>query len=150
MAFDDMSYPELRLGLSLHDQSSTNGMKTHDHRQRQKSKCNKAYPSLTLGPPKDDEASNQLATKTEPDEYFHPRASSPSTVSSFSNASSNTKRERDQSEGEEFELEVDKIPSTEVDVDENGNPRKKLRLTKQQSTVLEDSFKEHSTLNPVS
>lgn len=36
------------------------------------------------------------------------------------------------------------------DDDENGLTRKKLRLTKEQSAFLEDSFKEHSTLNPVS
>ncbi|KAL8213796.1 hypothetical protein R6Q57_003245 [Mikania cordata] len=34
------------------------------------------------------------------------------------------------------------------DEDENGLTRKKLRLTKEQSAYLEDSFKEHSTLNP--
>ncbi|KAI3811679.1 hypothetical protein L1987_21407 [Smallanthus sonchifolius] len=34
------------------------------------------------------------------------------------------------------------------DEDENGLTRKKLRLTKEQSAFLEDSFKEHSTLNP--
>nr|GEV28363.1 homeobox-leucine zipper protein HAT14-like [Tanacetum cinerariifolium] len=34
------------------------------------------------------------------------------------------------------------------DEDENGLCRKKLRLTKDQSAFLEDSFKEHNTLNP--
>ncbi|KAL8258665.1 hypothetical protein R6Q59_026618 [Mikania micrantha] len=34
------------------------------------------------------------------------------------------------------------------DEEENGLTRKKLRLTKEQSAYLEDSFKEHSTLNP--
>ncbi|XP_076881256.1 homeobox-leucine zipper protein HAT14-like [Bidens hawaiensis] len=34
------------------------------------------------------------------------------------------------------------------DDDENGLTRKKLRLTKEQSSFLEDSFKEHNTLNP--
>ena len=34
--------------------------------------------------------------------------------------------------------------------DENGSTRKKLRLSKTQSAFLEDSFKEHTTLNPVS
>lgn len=35
--------------------------------------------------------------------------------------------------------------------DEDGeNCRKKLRLSKDQSAVLEESFKEHNTLNPVS
>lgn len=32
----------------------------------------------------------------------------------------------------------------------NGLNRKKLRLSKEQSAFLEDSFKEHKTLNPVS
>ncbi|KAF5752691.1 homeobox-leucine zipper protein HOX11-like [Tripterygium wilfordii] len=32
--------------------------------------------------------------------------------------------------------------------DENGNTRKKLRLSKDQSAFLEESFKEHNTLNP--
>ena len=37
------------------------------------------------------------------------------------------------------------------DEDDNvGSTRKKLRLTKEQSAFLEESFKEHSTLNPVS
>ncbi|XP_076904618.1 homeobox-leucine zipper protein HAT14-like isoform X2 [Bidens hawaiensis] len=34
------------------------------------------------------------------------------------------------------------------DEDENGLTRKKLRLTKEQSAFLEDSFKEHNSLNP--
>ena len=33
--------------------------------------------------------------------------------------------------------------------DDDGSTRKKLRLTKEQSALLEDRFKEHSTLNPV-
>ena len=36
------------------------------------------------------------------------------------------------------------------DDEENGLTRKKLRLSKDQSAFLEESFKEHSTLNPVS
>ncbi|XP_077230394.1 homeobox-leucine zipper protein HAT14-like [Tasmannia lanceolata] len=34
------------------------------------------------------------------------------------------------------------------DEEENGLTRKKLRLTKEQSAFLEESFKEHNTLNP--
>ncbi|XP_073047448.1 homeobox-leucine zipper protein HAT14-like isoform X2 [Primulina eburnea] len=34
------------------------------------------------------------------------------------------------------------------DEEENGLARKKLRLSKEQSAFLEDSFKEHNTLNP--
>ncbi|XP_065854997.1 homeobox-leucine zipper protein HAT14 isoform X2 [Euphorbia lathyris] len=36
----------------------------------------------------------------------------------------------------------------ESDDDENGLTRKKLRLSKEQSAFLEESFKEHNTLNP--
>lgn len=35
------------------------------------------------------------------------------------------------------------------DDDESGSTRKKLRLSKEQSAFLEHSFKEHTTLNPV-
>ncbi|KAI3681218.1 hypothetical protein L6452_36004 [Arctium lappa] len=35
------------------------------------------------------------------------------------------------------------------DEEENGIHRKKLRLSKQQSAYLEESFKDHSTLNPI-
>ncbi|RDX61557.1 Homeobox-leucine zipper protein HAT14, partial [Mucuna pruriens] len=47
------------------------------------------------------------------------------------------KREQNDGEGERAS-----------DDDENGSTRKKLRLTKEQSAFLEESFKEHTTLNP--
>ncbi|CAI0523236.1 unnamed protein product [Linum tenue] len=71
-----------------------------------------------------------------------PGVSSPnSTVSSISGKRS----ERDQpattgSGGEDLD----------ADEEDGDTSRKKLRLSKDQSAVLEDSFKEHSTLNPVS
>ncbi|XP_068657584.1 homeobox-leucine zipper protein HAT22-like [Aristolochia californica] len=79
------------------------------------------------------------------------RLSSPhSTVSSFSNAHhesflTSVKRERETG-SEDGELE--RLSSRVSDEDEEGSSRKKLRLTKEQSALLEDSFKEHSTLNP--
>ena len=74
------------------------------------------------------------------------QASPHSAVSSFS--SGRVKRERDLS-GEE--VEVEKNSSRDSGEDEDGvNARKKLRLTKEQSALLEESFKQHSTLNPVS
>ncbi|XP_033511555.1 homeobox-leucine zipper protein HAT22-like isoform X2 [Nicotiana tomentosiformis] len=74
-------------------------------------------------------------------------------VSSFSNSS--IKRERDASFEEEVELDTNKViispklddVDQEQDEDHEFGTRKKLRLTKEQSAVLEDSFKEHSTLN---
>ncbi|XP_002530591.2 homeobox-leucine zipper protein HAT22 [Ricinus communis] len=67
-----------------------------------------------------------------------------SAVSSFS--SGRVKRERDFSSEE---IDVERVSSRISDEDEDGtNTRKKLRLTKEQSALLEESFKQHSTLNP--
>lgn len=62
-------------------------------------------------------------------------ASPLSCVSSFSSGNK-PKRERELSSDEDEERTV--------------NGRKKLRLSKEQSSLLEESFKQHSTLNPVS
>ncbi|KAG9440047.1 hypothetical protein H6P81_020212 [Aristolochia fimbriata] len=80
--------------------------------------------------------------------------SSNSTVSSFSNSinhdaflgSQHVKRERETG-SEEGDTERH-YSSRASDEDEEGSGRKKLRLTKEQSALLEESFKEHSTLNP--
>ncbi|KAE8695337.1 Homeobox-leucine zipper protein HAT9 [Hibiscus syriacus] len=72
------------------------------------------------------------------------RASPHSAVSSVS--SGRVKRERDVSSEE---VDVEKNSSRVSEEDEDGvNARKKLRLTKEQSALLEESFKQHSTLNP--
>lgn len=68
-----------------------------------------------------------------------------SAASSFSNVS--VKREREV--GSE-EVDIERVSSRVSDEDDDGsNARKKLRLTKAQSALLEESFKMHSTLNPV-
>ncbi|GMI67997.1 ABA INSENSITIVE GROWTH 1 [Hibiscus trionum] len=75
------------------------------------------------------------------------QASSVSAVSSFS--SGKAKRERELSSEELMEVEKRNNSSRLSDEDEEGvNGRKKLRLSKQQSALLEESFKQHSTLNP--
>ncbi|KAJ6800114.1 homeobox-leucine zipper protein HOX19-like isoform X1 [Iris pallida] len=69
-----------------------------------------------------------------------------STVSSFSTAYPSLK---DEDPGEEVEAErggSSRASDEEEDVSNAG--KKKLRLTKEQSALLEDRFKEHSTLNP--
>ncbi|XP_057813422.2 homeobox-leucine zipper protein HOX15 isoform X1 [Cryptomeria japonica] len=60
------------------------------------------------------------------------------------------KREREKPSFE-FELERDRncdVSSRTSDEEEIGSTRKKLRLSKEQSALLEESFREHSTLNP--
>ncbi|XP_022846741.1 homeobox-leucine zipper protein HAT14-like [Olea europaea var. sylvestris] len=68
-----------------------------------------------------------------------------STVSSFRmDFSIYTRGKRDAKE-----CEADGGASSRAsDEEENGMARKKLRLTKEQSAFLEESFKEHNTLNP--
>lgn len=48
------------------------------------------------------------------------------------------------------EVETERASSRASDDEENGLARKKLRLSKEQSAFLEESFKENNTLNPVS
>ncbi|XP_052303939.1 homeobox-leucine zipper protein HOX11 isoform X2 [Populus trichocarpa] len=45
-------------------------------------------------------------------------------------------------------IDAERASSRASDDDENGLTRKKLRLSKEQSAFLEESFKEHNTLNP--
>lgn len=67
-----------------------------------------------------------------------------STLSSVSG-----KRCEREANGEDHDLERD--CSRGISDEEDGETsRKKLRLSKDQSAVLEESFKEHNTLNPVS
>lgn len=54
------------------------------------------------------------------------------------------------SKRDHLEIETERASSRASDDDENGSTRKKLRLSKEQSAFLEESFKEHNTLNPVS
>ncbi|KAK9986624.1 hypothetical protein SO802_031575 [Lithocarpus litseifolius] len=48
----------------------------------------------------------------------------------------------------DLDVETERASSRASDDEENGSTRKKLRLSKEQSAFLEESFKEHSTLNP--
>ncbi|KAE8712954.1 Homeobox-leucine zipper protein HAT2 [Hibiscus syriacus] len=65
-----------------------------------------------------------------------------STISSVSG-----KKSERESNGDDFEIE--KAYSRGISEEEDGDTsRKKLRLSKDQSAILEESFKEHSTLNP--
>ncbi|CAI9782739.1 unnamed protein product [Fraxinus pennsylvanica] len=74
-----------------------------------------------------------------------------STVSSFQMDFSVYRNGRGKRDFETVTLEVDAdrgASSRASDDEENSMARKKLRLTKEQSAFLEESFKEQSTLNP--
>lgn len=169
----------LRLGLclGLHDQSTERNQSQKKKVLKNPSKCsdnnNKAYPSLTLGPPEEEEEEEEVNNSNDQlpaavskstiescrdhHQYYYSRAqvvTSPSAESSAFSYSSSIKRETADHQvllgGEELiELDIDQVEKVAASVDEDGNPRKKLRLTKEQSAVLEENFREHSTLNPV-
>ncbi|KAK3147911.1 hypothetical protein QOZ80_3BG0288280 [Eleusine coracana subsp. coracana] len=130
MAQEDVSDAGLALGLSLGG-GGGGGPEHHSSSTRRASPC-ALEPSLTLSMP-DDAATASGGAHS---------------VSSLS-VGGGVKRERVD------EAEVERASSTAAlrngaggEDDDDGSTRKKLRLTKEQSALLEDRFKEHSTLNP--
>lgn len=73
-----------------------------------------------------------------------------STVSTVSGKRSSGERDSMTTAGAGDDIEVERASSRGLSDEEDGgeNSRKKLRLTKDQSAILEESFKEHNTLNP--
>lgn len=51
--------------------------------------------------------------------------------------------------GKRIEREADHAACSGSDDEDGDNSRKKLRLSKDQSAILEETFKDHNTLNPV-
>ncbi|XVE55691.1 hypothetical protein DITRI_Ditri03aG0178800 [Diplodiscus trichospermus] len=148
MGFDDACNTGLGLGLGLGLGClvKQENVSQSDHQEKKKKlfwKHDQLFPSLTLGPSVDVYQSTTKIDVHGESIDLHQQASSLSAVSSFSNSS--VKKERDF--GCE-EVELERVSSRVSDEDEEGCPRKKLRLSKEQSAVLENSFKEHSTLNP--
>ncbi|KDO61350.1 hypothetical protein CISIN_1g029573mg [Citrus sinensis] len=72
-------------------------------------------------------------------------------VSSPNSTISSVSGKRSEREPNGDELEMERACSRGISDEEDGDTsRKKLRLSKDQSAILEESFKEHNTLNPVS
>jgi len=117
-------------------------------------------PSLTLSlsgetyyqrPPSADDL---IINKVEPRQ---PCSGSAASASSLSNTAAtvvvSVKRERETASSEDLDMERGSSRASDDEEDGSGpvatGTRKKLRLTKEQSALLEESFKQHSTLNPV-
>ncbi|KAK7263289.1 hypothetical protein RJT34_30876 [Clitoria ternatea] len=149
----------LILGLALSTSTQEDNHHTNTLRPtptKSHSSFTEPEPSLTLGlsgesyrqqqvvkVPKNTGQNNKVSSSEDPLD-FSTQTSPHSAVSSFS--SGRVKRERDE-DAEATELE--RVSSRNSDEEEDGTTaRKKLRLTKEQSALLEESFKQHSTLNP--
>lgn len=174
MGFDDGCNTGLVLGLGFASAIETtptnkaNNINIVNHQQLQLPKGTCFEPSLSLGLPGEIYPETATATTKKNSnsidvnkgyeesaaagvaEYqiLNRQASPHSAVSNSFSSGRVVKRERDLSSEE---IEVEKVISSRAsDEDEDGvNARKKLRLTKEQSALLEESFKQHSTLNPV-
>ncbi|XP_059643781.1 homeobox-leucine zipper protein HAT22-like [Cornus florida] len=146
MGFDDICNTGLGLGLGFTVSSDDQRPKKASDNMGKEMRS--FEPSLTLGLSAntydqvgkkiDHVMSNECAA-------VHELYRQDSGASSFSNAS--VKREREV--GNDQEVEIERVSSRVSDEEDDGlNPRKKLRLTKVQSALLEESFKQHSTLSP--
>ncbi|AES94482.1 putative transcription factor Homobox-WOX family [Medicago truncatula] len=147
MGLNDQDSLHLVLGLSLNTSTTPKEITTTTP-MNPYSTSNE--PSLTLGLSGESYnlISHKQATKGYGEELCRQTSSPHSVVnSSFSSGRVlQVKRERDE---EEEEVEEERVSSRVSDEDEDAtNARKKLRLTKEQSLLLEESFKLHSTLNP--
>lgn len=157
MVFEGVCNTGLSLGsTSINNPENDHFHQSHHHHQHKINKLSSlkfdhVFPSLTLGLSSEHKhrAPEEIVVGKIHGEIesivLYRQGSSRSTVSSYSNSS--VKRERDNLSAEEVERVSSKV-SDDQDQDEEGSARKKLRLTKEQSIILEDSFKEHTTLNP--
>ncbi|KAM0884830.1 hypothetical protein ACQ4PT_030755 [Festuca glaucescens] len=135
MAQEEVHDAGLALGLSLGGggggDSSTAAHRSSSSSRPARWEAPSMEPSLTLSMPDD-----TTVTAT---------ASGGGGGHSVSSLSVGVKRERLEEAADLGEM----VSSTAAaEEDDDGSTRKKLRLTKEQSALLEDRFKEHSTLNP--
>ncbi|XP_062216311.1 homeobox-leucine zipper protein HOX19-like isoform X2 [Phragmites australis] len=141
MAQEDVHLDDagLALGLSLGGGASE---AAHHSTRGRLSSPRPLEPSLTLSMP--DEAT---ATGTGTASAAAGVGGGAHSVSSLSVAG--VKRERvEEAEAERASSTAAARAGAGTEDDDDGSTRKKLRLTKEQSALLEDRFKEHSTLNP--
>lgn len=147
MGFDDICNTGLVLGLGFSSTGDEKSRKITAAPVVSKGPSLGFEPSLTLSLISGDRTYEQQPIKISESADLYRQDSTG--ASSYSNAS--VKRERDVG-SEETTTEIERVSSRVIsDEDDDGsNARKKLRLTKAQSALLEESFKIHSTLNPVS
>ncbi|XP_057983274.1 homeobox-leucine zipper protein HOX11 [Malania oleifera] len=107
------------------------------------------------GPARGVDVNRPPAAGDEADDGGTALSSPNSTVSSFQmdfssiyRSGSGRRSKRDLEAAGINEIDAERASSRASDDDENGLTRKKLRLSKEQSAFLEESFKEHHTLNP--
>ncbi|KAF8117713.1 hypothetical protein N665_0008s0067 [Sinapis alba] len=149
MGLDDSCNTGLVLGLGL---SPTHNNYNHTIKKSSATVDHHVNPSLTLS--LSGESYKVEMTVSGAGDQIYRQTSSHSGISSFSSGR-RIKREREvcgdgEEEAEETAKRVvcSRVSDDHHEDEEGVSARKKLRLTKQQSARLEESFKLHSTLNP--
>ncbi|URD74644.1 Homeobox-leucine zipper protein [Musa troglodytarum] len=141
---------DLSLGLGIGSASTASA---DGCRRRQRGCCSPCTnlfpdePSLSLSLSDDASGGDRTMQKAEADRPAQ-LSSSRSAVSSFSSAAYVAIPKKKKKKKEDVGAEVERVSSRGSDEEENSSGRKKLRLTREQSALLEDRFKEHTTLNP--
>ncbi|CAN6450662.1 unnamed protein product [Victoria cruziana] len=110
--------------------------------------CTDLEPDLSLCLPSAgsrEEGPIKPQTKIHVSKFYEEKESSLPSSCSTHISPPRVKRER---EALSEELEAERLSSRASDEDEESTGRKKLRLSKEQSSLLEESYREHSTLNP--
>ncbi|KAJ0963331.1 hypothetical protein J5N97_028453 [Dioscorea zingiberensis] len=133
----------LALGFGYKRKSSLSA----DHHQSFISSMSSSLePMLTLGLSSEAYGSPEISKALE-EGGLAQQSSAHSAVSSFSNTNPQSIKREDI--GGEDQMGMEKVVSPlGNDDEEEGSAKKKLRLTKEQSALLEERFKEHTTLNP--
>lgn len=148
----DLCDAGLSLGLAIGPGPATSTASTAEHSRRRQHPRESASLTLSLGAAADDVLRAMQSTVGTAEKEGRPLASPCSAVSSFSSASAAAAYVKKEKDVEEAEAEAERVSNNcraSDEEEDNSCCRKKLRLTKEQSALLEDRFKEHSTLNPV-
>ncbi|THU64797.1 hypothetical protein C4D60_Mb01t30240 [Musa balbisiana] len=147
----DTCHTDLSIGLGIGPATTA----SDDCRRRQRgccSPCANLFPdetSLSLSLSDDASGGGRTMQKAEADRPAQ-LSSSRSAGSLFSPAAyvAIPKKKKKKTKEEDVGAEMERVSCRGSDEEENSSGRKKLRLTREQSALLEDRFKEHTTLNP--
>ncbi|KAL3640362.1 homeobox associated leucin zipper [Castilleja foliolosa] len=151
MGIDDFSHSGLVLRLGLSSPSSTVEIKSKTPSTAQNPnrvvKINE--PTLTLSLSGSETFDQQIHPPVEKGNHQMYGQDQSGASSLITNVSVKREREMTAPDGSD-EVGIERVNSSRAsDEDDDGsNGRKKLRLTKAQSALLEESFTHHSTLNP--
>lgn len=152
----------LTLGLGFssstkisYDSNNRNNNNNHPVNSKQAQMMGNDYePSLTLSLSGETYQTVDKKVFVDHHHHHHQETTPPCSVSVASSLSNvvSVKRERETASSDDLELERGSSRISDEEEEDGcgptNTPRKKLRLTKDQSALLEESFKQQSTLNP--